>query len=123
MTVNNSELVGLPEGGPTTVPLVKRQLSIAQTDERDDAKLADIVDAVNIKVRRFRVSEAAVGQDEWPADIVLGASMLAARLFRRKNSPAGVESFGQLGAAYVMRNDPDIAQLLALGSYQLPQIG
>lgn len=123
MTVNSDELVGLPEGGPTTRELVKRQLSIAPTDARDDGKLDDIVAAVNNMVRTWRISESAVGLEAWPERIVLGASMLAARLFRRKNSPAGVESFGQLGAAYVMRNDPDIAQLLALGSYQLPQIG
>jgi hypothetical protein len=123
MTVNSDELVGLPEGGPTTRELVKVQLSIASTDVRDDAKLDAIVGAVNNMVRTWRISESAVGLEAWPERIQLGATMLAARLFRRKNSPAGVESFGQLGAAYVMRNDPDIAQLLALGNYQLPQIG
>lgn len=123
MTVNSDELVGLPEGGPTSVPLVKVQLSIAASDVRDDVKLEAIVAAVNNMVRGWRISERAVGLVEWPERIQLGATMLAARLWRRKNSPAGVESFGQLGAAYVMRNDPDIAQLLALGSHQLPQIG
>jgi hypothetical protein len=49
--------------------------------------------------------------------------MLAARLFRRRNSPAGVEAMGPDGATYVMRNDPDIGQLLRLGSWQLPGLG
>lgn len=123
MTSTPGELVGLPEGGPTSLALVKAHLSIAADDTRDDTKLAAIVAAVNNLVRSMRVSEAAVGQASWPARIEYGATMLAARLFRRKNSPAGVEAFGQLGAAYVMRNDPDIAQLLQLGTYQQPQIG
>jgi hypothetical protein len=117
------ELVGLPVGAPTTLALVKIQLSIPAADDRNDLQLAQIVAAVNNVVRGMAVSEAAVGALEWPSRIVLGATMLAGRLFRRKNSPAGVEAFGQLGAAYVMRNDPDIAHLLKLGSYQTPQIG
>lgn len=121
MSVTPGELVGLPEGGPTTLPLVKVQLSI--TDNRDDARLSAIVDATNNLVRSWPISQLAVDADEWPERIVLGTSMLAARFFRRKNSPAGVEAFGQLGAAYVMRSDPDIAQLLSTGSYQLPQLG
>jgi hypothetical protein len=123
MTVNTDEWVGLPDGGPTSVPRVKVQLSISSTDERSDVQLEAIVGAVNNLVRGMAISERAVGLEVWPERISHGASMLAARLFRRKNSPAGVESFGQLGAAYVMRNDPDIAQLLALGSHQLPQLG
>jgi Phage QLRG family, putative DNA packaging. len=121
MTSTPGELVGLPEGGPTSLALVKAHLKI--TDTRDDTALTTIVAAVNNLVRSMAVSNVAVGQESWPDRIVYGATMLAGRLFRRKNSPAGVESFGQLGAAYVMRNDPDIAQLLELGSYQNPQVG
>lgn len=123
MTVTPDEWVGLPDGGPTTLPMVKVQLSIAADDVRNDAQLTAIIAAVNNVVRGLAISERAVGQEAWPKRIEHGATMLAGRLFRRKNSPAGVESFGQLGAAYVMRNDPDIAQLLALGSQQLPQLG
>ena len=123
MSESPGELVGLPVGGPTSVELVKVQLSIKSEDTRDDAQLTSIVAAVNNLVRGMAVSEAAVGQATWPDRIILGASMLGARLFRRRNSPAGVESFGQLGATYVMRNDPDIAQLLQLGTYQAPQLG
>lgn len=123
MTVTPDEWVGLPEGGPTSRALVKVQLAISPDDVRNDAQLDAIVDAVNNLVRGLAISERAIGLEAWPKRIELGATMLAGRLFRRKNSPAGVESFGQLGAAYVMRNDPDIAQLLAMGSHQLPQIG
>lgn len=115
------ELVGLPSGGPTTLPAVKGQLNI--TDATDDAKLTIIVNAVNSLIRTWPVSEAAVGATEWPASIQMGAMLLAARLFRRKNSPAGVEAFGTAGAAYVMRNDPDIAMMLKLGSWTPGQVG
>lgn len=118
-----TELVGLPEGGPTTLGLVKAHLSI--TDARDDARLTPIVAAVNRVVRAWPVSAPAQEADDWDGclDVVEGATMLAARLFRRKNSPAGVESFGSLGAAYVMRNDPDIGMLLQLGPWAPPSVG
>lgn len=118
-----NELAGLPEGGPATLPEVKADLGI--TDDRDDARLEAIVGAVNHLVRSWPVSEGAVDgtwADDAP-DAHLGARMLAGRLFRRKGSPAGVEAFGSAGAAYVMRNDPDIAMLLALGPYAPPQVG
>jgi hypothetical protein len=49
--------------------------------------------------------------------------MMAGRLFRRRESPAGVAAFGELGAVYVMRNDPDVAMLLGLGSWAKPMVG
>lgn len=122
------ELVGLPTGGPTSLPQAKGQLGI--TDARDDERLQLIVDAVNSQVRSWPVSLAAVDTDPaadparpWPARITMGATLMVARLFRRKNSPAGVEAFGSEGAAYVMRSDPDIAQLLELGSWTGPMVG
>jgi hypothetical protein len=121
VTITPGELVGLPVGGPTSLALVKAHLQIS--DARSDTALTTIVAAVNNLVRSMTVSQVAVDAATWPDRIVYGATMLAGRLFRRKNSPAGVESFGQLGAAYVMRNDPDIAQLLELGNYQNPQVG
>lgn len=116
-----SELVGLPEGGPTSLPAVKAALAITDTD--DDTELAEIVGAVNNIVRTWAVSQAAVGAEEWPPRLVRGSTMLAARLFRRKGSPAGVEAFGSLGGAYVMRTDPDIAMLLQLGAWSGPAVG
>ena len=120
---HTDELVGLPDGGPTTLPAVKARLRIAADDTRDDAELADVVDAVNARVRRWPVAELAVGHETWPTDVALGAAMLAARLWRRRNSPAGVEAMGPDGATYVMRNDPDVAMLLRLGSWQPPGLG
>jgi hypothetical protein len=60
---------------------------------------------------------------DWQADTVAGANLLAVRLYSRRNSPAGVAVFGAEGAAYVSRNDPDVAQLLQLGSYTPPRVG
>lgn len=120
---DTSELVGLPVGGPTTVAWVKVWLRIKPEDVRDDDVLTLVVAAVNSQVRTWRVSQAAVGSADWPDRIVSGATMLGARLFRRRNSPAGVESFGSDGAVYVSRNDPDIAQLLQLGTHQSPTVG
>ena len=122
------EVVGLPVGGPTTVPKVRVALSMPPADVRDDDELATIVAAVNSEVRTWRVAADAATdpfdpEATWPERIEHGATMLAARLFRRKGSPAGVESFGSLGAAYVMRTDPDIAMLLKLGSWTRPQVG
>lgn len=118
-----AELVGLPVGGPTTVEWCKVWLRIKPDDARDDDVLTLVVAAVNSQVRTWRVSQAAVGAELWPDRIVSGATMLAARLFRRRNSPAGVEAFGSDGAVYVSRNDPDIAQLLGLGTHQPPTVG
>lgn len=60
--------------------------------------------------------------DDWAADTWLGATMLGARLVRRRNSPAGIEAWNVDGAAYVRNQDPDVASLLRLDSRR-PKIG
>lgn len=120
---DTTELAGLPEGGPATLALIRAKLKLRPEDTDHDDVLTEHAEAVNYMVRRWPVSQLAVDANEWPASITTGAVMLAVRLWRRKDSPAGVETFGQLGGAYVMRNDPDIAMLLQLGSYQRPGIG
>jgi hypothetical protein len=54
---------------------------------------------------------------------VLGAKLLGARLYRRRNSPEGVATFAAEGAVYVQRNDPDIAMTLGIGQYAPPVVG
>ena len=54
------------------------------------------------------------GPAGWEPDTWLGATMLGARLVRRRNSPAGIESWTGDGAAYVRNQDPDVATLLRL---------
>lgn len=59
----------------------------------------------------------------WAPTTVLAATMFAARLYQRRNSPNGVEAVGEMGTTYVARYDPDIARMLYLDSFQLPQVG
>lgn len=115
-----------PADGPTSVELVKAHLKIE--DDVDDAGIAGKVAAVNQLVRELP-SAVPFDTDPAPADwdagprIVEGATMLGARLWERRNSPSGVASFGDAGAVYVQRNDPDVALLLGIGSYAKPRVG
>lgn len=113
-----------PEAEPTDTTAVKAYLSL--DDAADDAAIAKVCAATNVFVRRTEkarllglVDPEPVPND-WPADITQGATMLAARLHRRKNSPNGVEAFAVGGPVYVRRNDPDIAMLLDLDA---PMVG
>ena len=111
---------------PTPVPAVtsretvKRYLGI--TDSRDDDALDAVVSAVNSLVVQWHGAPAS---GVWPQHHQQGSTMLAARVYRRRNSPNGVESFGSevAGAVYTRSNDPDIAQLLEIGRYARPQVG
>ncbi len=113
-----------PAAEPTTTAAVKAHLKI--TDATDDAAIDGAVAAVNVYVRRTEKARAIGVVDpepdpnEWPADLKQGATMLAARLFKRRNSPNGVEAFAVAGPVYVRRNDPDIAMLLDLDA---PMVG
>lgn len=117
----------LPDDGLTSATAIKAYASISDSD--DDARLSVIVPAVEAVVRKlpvcqeFNTDPKLVG---WPAsacDIQLGATMLAARLLRRHDSPEGVSAFSETGPVYIQRNDPDIALLLQLGDYAKPSVG
>jgi hypothetical protein len=112
--------MALPADGPATLEGVKAELSIS--DDRSDTALGAKVRAVNVLVRTWPVAQAADGASDWSGDdlanIVLGANMLVARLWQRRNSPLGFEAIADQGAVYVSRNDPDVAQLLGLGPWQ-----
>lgn len=109
-----------PTEYPATVEAVAGWLGVPEGPGglAERAHIAAVVPAVNAFVRR-------VGHDgdALPADVVQGAIMLAARITRRRNSPAGVEAFGDLGTTYVARYDPDIEQLLGLGRHRPMVIG
>lgn len=107
-----------------TVPQVKSWARI--TDANDDDTLALVVAAVVELVQGLPVAQASntdPAPDDWPDSVRMGATMLAARVFRRRNTPGGVEAAGDFGIAYVRRNDPDIAQFLELGDYGRPGVG
>lgn len=120
----------LPDDGPTEVEQVKAYLGIAPEDSGEDARLDLIVPAVNALVRGLPiVVDLVYGEAEdadeitWDGNVVLGATMLAARLSRRWNSPAGIAAMTAEGPVYIMRNDPDIAMMLQLGDYAKPVVG
>lgn len=60
---------------------------------------------------------------EQPAGVVLGTLMLTARWYHRRNSPAGVVSFADFGAAQIRSSDPDVARLLRIDAYTPPRVG
>lgn len=61
------------------------------------------------------------GSRDWAPRTVQAAVMLTARLYRRRNSPNGVEALTEGGATYVSRYDPDIAQMLRTGRFAPPR--
>lgn len=60
---------------------------------------------------------------EWPDHWRQGAIMLIARFDRRRNSPSGVDTITEMGPVYVSRRDPDVAQLLEIGTFARPVVG
>lgn len=118
---------------------VKDQLRIAGGDTTDDALINRCAAAVEPQVERAR-RDAWVYHDPddpyppdppppgWPvvyepdAEVYQAAVMLAARLVRRRNSPGGVETFGE-SVTYVSRMDPEIARALHTGPYARPGVG
>ena len=103
--------------GPTSTDQVLGMLSLA---EDEGGLVAASVAAVKALVRGWL---APAPDGEWAAHHRYGATLMAARLFRRKDSAEGVLAFGVEGAAYVSRNDPDVALLLGLGAYATPRVG
>lgn len=59
----------------------------------------------------------------WAETTMLGATMLGARLYKRRNSPNGIEAFAEVGNTYISRYDSDIARLLHVEAFRKPMIG
>lgn len=107
----------LPADGPATVAGAK----VGTPADAD--RVQAICDAVNAQVRTWPTAARSRGLASWWAPTVEGANMLVRRLWRRKDTPGGVEVFGDAGIAYVRRLDPDVAQLLELGDWSRPAVG
>jgi hypothetical protein len=103
---------------PTSATAVTEWLKL--TGETAAADVAAYVAAVNVKVAVWHDPDP---DGTWPPDITLGATMLAGRLYRRRNNPAGLADFAAEGPVFVQRNDPDIAMLLRIGAYTPPRVG
>lgn len=114
-----------PPNGPTTVALVKELTKV--NGNAADARITRIVAAVNAWVLTLPSAAVADGAADWTppslAHLVEGATMLAARLKRRENTPDGVVTFGGESFAYIARTDPDVAMLLGLGAWARPTVG
>lgn len=78
-----------------------------------DESLLNVCGAVIAYVSMLPVVADRVGLEPSEA-VYLGMTMLAARLYKRKDTPSGLESFGEWGSSYVSRYDPDVAKLLRL---------
>lgn len=102
--------------GPISATAVRRWLQL-DGNEADEQTLAPVVAAVNSQVTAWKGDPAT-----WPDHHVQGAVMLAGRVHLRRNSVAGVASFGET-AVYVSRNDPEVAQLLEIGQFERPHVG
>ena len=90
-------------------------------DGRDVELVVDVAAATTAYVDALPV--AGLDPDPWPEPVYLAATMLAARWYRRRNSPAGVDQVTDAGAVYVTREDPDVARLLQFGRFAPPRIG
>ena len=89
--------------------------------EQDLAALEMVLAAVNEYVESLpSIDRDVVGG--WAGTTALGAVMLAARIYRRKNSPGGIEAVGDM-TTYVSRYDSDIARLLNIDTFRKPMVG
>lgn len=102
---------------------VLRWLNLTTSDDRaalaEDCRRAaadwcetqrpDLVDTAGVFVAPERVVQAGV--------------MAAARLFARVGSPTGLVSYAELGAAEILRLDPDVTRLLGTGVNAPPRVG
>lgn len=112
---------------PVTVPHVRSFMGSSVST--GDAGLQLAVDAVNAYVPTvpalsgFIVPPDPDDPDSVPtfappADVFLGAVMLAARWYERRGAVLGnVVGYADLGTAQILRQDPDVARLLRLGSF------
>jgi hypothetical protein len=104
---------------------VKTWLRLRDYDTTDDDVLAMVCAMAEPYVERCRPEFAIPATETDPAsyapdaEAYNGAVMYAAREFRRRNSPAGVEVFGEV-TSFVTRYDTDIERALHTGAWAPP---
>jgi hypothetical protein len=103
---------------------VKEWLKINAQDTGDDALLTRTAAMAEAHVQRCRpewFTADADGVETYTpdAETYSGGVMYAAREYRRRNSPAGIEVFGE-ATSFVTRYDPDIDRALQTGAYAPP---
>lgn len=99
---------------PATAEQVEAYLGLPATADRA------VVDQATAAANAFVARLPWLADQLDAPDVLDGTVKLAARWYRRRNTPGGIEAFGDAGAAYVSRTDPDVAALLRL---RTPQVG
>ena len=104
------------------LPLADVLAWLKLTEATENAARADLcrkAAAKAIERHRPELADLEPGA-EADADVVEGAVLLTARLYARNGTPVGVATFGELGAATILRSDPDIAMLCGIGRFGKP---
>jgi hypothetical protein len=96
-------------------------------DSADTALLDQVAAAVtewvsHVPLVQWAPADPDTGVVTWPLDATQGATMLAARMYTRRNSPGGTQSMSDL-VVYLPSRDVDVDQLLRLGGYGRVQVG
>ena len=105
---------------------VKAWLRLNGQDEAEDAEVRACCALTEVFVQRQRpeFAQQDTGAGYAPdAEAYQGAVMYAAREVRRRNSPAGIQVFGDAGISFVSRFDSDIERALHMGAYAKPAAG
>lgn len=108
---------------PLTVEGVKDWLRIG--DSADDELIGWALEGTLAHVARLPFIQAQPmpkDPDTWHSDARLGTLMLAARSYRRRNTPGGLEPLGDT-VFYTPQYDPDIERLLRVGKRAAPAVG
>lgn len=100
---------------------VKEWLRLAEQDTSDDDLIQRVCAMAEPYVEKCRPEFITDDGYVPDAEAYSGAVMYAAREYRRRNSPAGVEVFGDV-ASFVTRFDTDIERALRTGSWAGPVI-
>lgn len=100
----------------TSVERTLRMLGRSAEEDDPDPVVAEAVAAVNSLVPTWLTKPAA----GWAQHHHFGATMLAARLYRKKDA---IGELAMDGAAYVGSNWSDVAMLLGIGSYGVGRVG
>jgi hypothetical protein len=111
---------------PPTLLELKLDLKIDATDTREDARLAQVLDAAVDFTERVRTGFAydplnpdQFGLPQPTADLRLGTLRLAGRWHIRRRSPDGMVSVSaEMGSARVASFDADIDRLLGIGRHR-----
>jgi hypothetical protein len=105
---------------------VKSWLKLNSQDVSDDALIVAVCAMTEPYVMRCRPEWTVTAEDGMSSyvpdsETYQGARMYAAREYRRRNSPSGIETFGDV-TSFVARYDPDIDRALQTGAYARPVI-